>query len=80
MLNKNELQTLKNKEYKFFVCNVIEGLEVLCGWEYKEDALDDMNELKEVYEFNCINEELKVYTKRYINTLYKNKTELFLNI
>ena len=75
MLNKNQLQTLNNKDYSFFVVHTRnDEIEILSGWEYKEDAIDDMNELKEVYldsfpiDFYPF---LKVYTKRYINTLIK---------
>jgi len=68
-LNKNELQVINNKDYAFFVCDTIEGLEILSGWEYKEDAIDDMLETKERYDFLCCNEGLKVYTRRHLNTL-----------
>ena len=71
MITKQENEVLSNKDYKYFVVDIIEGLDILSGWEYKEDALDSMNELKEELEYNTINEELKVYTRRYLNTINK---------
>ena len=58
--------------YKFFVVNTIDGIETISGWEYKEDAIDSMNDLKEEFDYNNINEELKIYTRRHIKTLLRD--------
>ncbi len=70
-LQSKELVIYNNKKYNFFVCNIIEGLEILEGWEYVEDALDDLSELKDLYDYHCRNEELKIYTREYIKSLIK---------
>ncbi len=70
-LQSKELVIYNNKKYNFFVCNIIEGLEILEGWEYVEDALDDLSELKDLYDYHCRNEELTVYTRKYIKSLIK---------
>ena len=70
-LQSKELHVYNNKKYNFFVCNTIEGLEILEGWEYEEDALDDLSELKDLYEYHSRNEELKVFTREYIKSLIK---------
>ncbi len=72
----NELVVLKlnvfnNKKYNFFVCDIIDGLKILTGWEHKEDALDDLSEKRNLYDFHCKNEELKIYTREYIKSLIK---------
>jgi hypothetical protein len=69
----NELVVLKlnvfnNKKYNFFVCDVIDGFEILTGWEYIEDALDDLSEKRNLYDFHC-KKELTVYTREYIKSL-----------
>jgi hypothetical protein len=71
---KNDLCVLKlnvynNTEYNFFVCDTLDGLQILSGWEFAEDALDDLNDQRELYDFNCRNEELKVYTRTYLKSL-----------
>ena len=68
-INPRELRVFNNKDYRFFVCDTIEGLQILSGWEYKTDALDSMKEEKETYSFYCKNEELKIYTRRHLNNL-----------
>lgn len=72
-----KLNTIKNilknsKDYKYFVCDVYDDeLEILSGWEYKEDAQDDLKEMEEMYDYNNYNCELKVYTRRYLENLIK---------
>lgn len=61
--------------YKFFVVNTIDGIETISGWEYKEDAIDSMNDLKEEFDYNNINEELKIYTKRHLKTLLNKENK-----
>ena len=60
-----------NKKYNFFVCDTLIDLQILSGWKYVEDALDDLRELKELYDYHCRNEELKIYTREYIKSLIK---------
>ena len=60
---------INNEEYKFFVVDTLEGYNILSGWDYKEDALDSMNEFKDELDYNCINSELKVYTRRYLESI-----------
>ena len=75
VLNKNELQIhqakqiLKCKSYNFFVCNILDGLQVLSGWEYANDALDSLRDEREVYEYCKKNVKLKVYTRTYLNNI-----------
>ena len=77
MLNKNELQVIKNKENNWFVCDVFDGeLIILSGWEYKEDARDQLHQDQEDCENGYYNAELKVYTRKtlarmFFNTLIK---------
>ena len=74
MLNKNELQVIKNKENKFFVCDVFDGeLNILSGWEYKEDARDQLQDDLETAENVYYNVELKIYTRKTIaRRVYNN--------
>ena len=69
MLNKNELQVIKNKDYCFFVCDILDGLKVLSGWEYIEDALDSLRDEIEAYEYYKKNCNLKVYTRTYLKSI-----------
>ena len=70
-LQSKELVIYNNKKYNFFVCDIIDGLKILTGWEHKEDALDDLSEKRNLYDFHCKNEELKIYTREYIKSLIK---------
>ena len=60
-----------NNDYKYFVCDIYDGLQILSGWEYKEDALDDLGDTEETADYCNYNCELKVYTRRYLETLIK---------
>ena len=71
-LNKQELKTFNNKDYKYFVCDIYdEEIQLLSGWEYKEDASDDLGDTEETADYCNYNCELKVYTRRYLETLIK---------
>ena len=70
-LNKNKLKEWSNKDYKFFVCDTYDGLDIISGWEYKEDAKDSLNDELEICEDLFYNVELKVYTRKYLNNLIK---------
>ena len=70
-LQSKELVIYNNKKYNFFVCDIIDGLKILTGWEHKKDALDDLSEKRNLYDFHCKNEELKIYTREYIKSLIK---------
>ena len=63
------MELLNNKDYKYFVVDTLDGLKILSGWEYREDALDDMKEFKDELDYNCINADLKVYTRRYLKSI-----------
>tara|TARA_R100001463_G_scaffold505_2_gene2270 strand:- start:1825 stop:2043 length:219 start_codon:yes stop_codon:yes gene_type:complete len=69
MLNKNELQVIKNKDYCFFVCDILDGLKVLSGWEYAEDALDSIRDEEAACKYYKKNYKLKVYTRTYLNSI-----------
>ena len=69
VLNKNELQVIKNKSYSFFVCDILDGLKILSGWEYKDDALDSLKEQEEGYEYLKKDSKLKVYTRTYLKMI-----------
>ena len=75
MLPKKQQPTWNNKDYKFFVVHTRnDEIEILSGWEYKEDAKDDQEGLREVYldDFGIdFYPYLKVYTRRYMETLLK---------
>ena len=70
-LNNNQLQEFNNKDYEYFVCDIYDGLDIISGWEYKEDARDSLNDELEICEDLNYNVELKVYTRRYLNNLIK---------
>ena len=65
LINKNNKQALSNKGYKYYVIN-IDNSQILSGWEYKDDAIDDLkqNQLQLFLHSN-----IKVYTKRAVKTL-----------
>tara|TARA_R100000655_G_scaffold54223_1_gene92191 strand:+ start:485 stop:709 length:225 start_codon:yes stop_codon:yes gene_type:complete len=49
MLPKNQKQTWNNKDYKYFVCDIVNfdlskniPWDIISGWEYKEDAKDSI--------------------------------------
>ena len=76
MLNKNELQVIKNKEYKFFVCDIYDGeLNILSGWQYPEDARDQLQQDKADCELASYNVELKVYTRKTIKSLLNKRNK-----
>ena len=75
-LQSKELVIYNNKKYNFFVCNIIEGLEILEGWEYVEDALDDLSELilLQIKNINKINN--KLFTVGGSKTSYTSLSQL----
>ena len=40
-----------NNEYKYYVFNNIDNL-IFSGWEFKEDSIDSLKEVKEVIDSN----------------------------
>jgi hypothetical protein len=54
-----------NKNYKYFVVDTCDWL-VVSGWEYKEDALDHLDELLEGIA-TAVTGDYKIYTTRYLN-------------
>ena len=56
-----------NKQYKYFVVDTCDWL-VVSGWEYKEDALDHLDELLEGT-MTAVSGDYKVYTAKYLKTL-----------
>ena len=54
-----------NKNYKYFVVDTCDWL-VVSGWEYKEDALDHLDELLEGIT-TAVTGDYKIYTTRYLN-------------
>ena len=72
-INPRELRVFNNKNYAFFVCDILNGFKILSGWEYKEDALDHQKELIQDFEngFKWSKDSFKVYTRRHLNTLIK---------
>ena len=58
-----------NKDYEYFVCDIYDGLNIISGWEYKEDAKDALMDEEEICEDNFFNCELKIYTRKYLNNL-----------
>ena len=53
-----------NKNYKYFVVDTCDWL-VVSGWEYKEDALDHLDELLEGIA-TAVTGDYKIYTTRYL--------------
>ena len=49
-LNKKQFKEWSNKEYEYFVCDTYDGLGIISGWEYKEDARDALNDEEEICE------------------------------
>jgi len=70
-LNNKQLQEFNNKDYEFFVCDTYDGLQILSGWEYKEDARDDLKETQEDAENCYYNVDLRVFTRKTINRYIK---------
>ena len=70
-INNNQLQEFNNKDYKFFVCDTYDGLQILSGWEYKEDARDNLKDTQEDAENCYYNVDLRVYTRRHLESLIK---------
>ena len=57
-----------NNEYKYYVFNTIDNL-IFSGWEFKEDSIDSLKEVKEVIDSN-----FKIYTKSYLENNLKINT------
>ena len=71
-INKKALNTYNNKDYRFFIVDVYDKpLTILSGWEYKEDARDDLNELQESYENVSYNVDLKIITRTTLDRFIK---------
>ena len=65
------------KEYKYFVIDLNDNL-VHSGWEFKEDALDILDELLEGL-YTAITSDYKIYTKKYLkNKIYLNNNNNWL--
>ena len=68
-LNKKQLKEFNNKDYNWFVCDTYDGLDIISGWEYKEDARDSLNDELEICEDLNYNVDLRVFTRKTINYL-----------
>tara|TARA_R110002020_G_scaffold115516_1_gene265548 strand:- start:245 stop:466 length:222 start_codon:yes stop_codon:yes gene_type:complete len=53
------------KEYKYYVIDLNDNL-IHSAWEYKEDALDVLDELLEGIT-TAVTSDYKIYSKRYLN-------------
>jgi len=55
-----------NREYKYFVVDTCDWL-IVSGWEYKEDALENLDDLLEGMS-TAVTGDYKIYTARYLNS------------
>ena len=55
-----------NRNYKYFVVDTCDWL-VVSGWEYKEDALENLDDLLEGMS-TAVTGDYKIYTARYLNS------------
>ena len=49
-----------DNQYNYYVFNTIDN-KIFSGWEFKEDSIDSLKEVKEVISSN-----FKIYTKSYL--------------
>jgi len=55
-----------NREYKYFVVDTCDWL-IVSGWEYKEDALENLDDLLEGWS-TAVTGDYKIYTARHLNS------------
>ena len=72
-----------NNNYKYYVFNTIDN-RIFSGWEFKEDALESCNDIKEFnIAINSINKIMnagyKIYTKSYLENNLKIDTNSLNN-